>query len=279
MEAGRRSSFLCGLSISRTLLSREAQSRRFSHADVTNSLDIRLLTVEAMNMKRWYKAQREMASEGVRRSCPLALAARPPQVVKHSATADSTKSQPSDRSASAVATGEFRKNSEGGNVMRKITLFVVSLLLLATTGLAQRNASYHIIELTTTNPDHALYLKAVACKNVFTAKFNKMTFDALSVQVSIDKEALIPRDDPLFEVPITYKVLVDTVTGETDVEIGEIVLGADDPATPEDETECVGFLNYWSRPDLGPAGPLPAPAKIKTVKLMQDGQKVAEGSF
>jgi len=227
-------------------------------------------------MRRWYKAQSDMASEGVMCPSPLALAERPPQVVKHSAPADSTRSKPSDRSASAVATKGFRKNSEGGIVMRKIALFTVALLLLAGTSLAQRT-SMHSVELTTANPDHALYIKAVAYKNIFTAKFNKMTFDTFSLQVWVDKEALIPKDDPLYQVPITYKVLVDTVSGERDIEIGEIVLAADDPATLEDETECTGFFNYWSRPDVNLAGP--TPVKIKTVRLMQDGAVVAEGSF
>lgn len=160
--------------------------------------------------------------------------------------------------------------------MKKIALFTVTLLLLAGTGLAQRT-SMQTVELTTTNPDHALYLKATAYKNIFTAKFSKMTFEAFALQVWVDKAGLIPPDDPAIDDPITLKVLVDTVSGERNIEIGQIVMAGDDPTTLEDESGCTAFFNYWSRPDVGLAGP--APSKIKTVRLVQNGEPVAEGSF
>jgi len=166
--------------------------------------------------------------------------------------------------------------SRRNRTMKKLAILVTTILLLAGTGLAQRK-SQESIDLATPDASRAVYLKATACRNIFDPNdprsiHSRDRIEALSVDVWADQVGLgLEGVDPF-----TFQVMVDLVSGETDVPVGEIAM-----------ENGVGFLSYYVRinplfktPLRGAQNPVPpAPYRIKTVKLMCNGELMAEGSF
>jgi len=160
--------------------------------------------------------------------------------------------------------------------MKKLAILVTTILLLAGTGLAQRK-SHQSIELVTPDASRAVYLKATASKNIFdpneprslvTPRYKIETF---SVEMWADRAGLGMEGVE----PLTFEVVVDLASGRQDVPFGEITIEND-----------VGFLTHIVRvvplvnPLAGAQTPNPiAPYSIKTVKLMWNGEVMAEGSF
>lgn len=169
--------------------------------------------------------------------------------------------------------------------MKKLAILVAAVLLLAGTGLAQRK-SHESIVLTTPDASRAVYLKATADRGLFDPngqtppkeKGQAFSIESFSVDVWADPAGLGMEGAD----PFAFQVVVDLVSGAKDVPIGEIIM-----------ENKVGSLGYYvrhgvlgrplpgkQRPDLGIQDPNePAPYSIKAVRLMCNGEVMAEGSF
>lgn len=104
--------------------------------------------------------------------------------------------------------------------MRKATLMVMTLLLLAGTGLAQSNQTTGTIGLIPTDSGLAVQLCAWATKGSIVTP--RSTTEVFFVQVfapgMVDAEA-IEKNEEYF---VSLDVLIDTTTGRTNVPVGII---------------------------------------------------------
>jgi hypothetical protein len=142
--------------------------------------------------------------------------------------------------------------------MKRITLIVMTLLLLASPGLAQKKLTTRTIDLNPTDPGQAVALNAQSTKAEYV--FRERTTEVLSVLVHADLE-----DGEVFDV------LIDTTSGQVDVPVGQISL-----------LSRFGHLILLSRASFGSdrPGDLPVPlSEIKTVKLVHQNGSMANGSF
>jgi hypothetical protein len=157
--------------------------------------------------------------------------------------------------------------------MKKVTLLVMAVLLMVSTGLAQRGRNSQKITLTPTPLGQAVNLKAQATKG----KRGDSEFFVVQVRAHMGDGTVI-------------QVLIDTTSGQTDIPAGLITLeelefSGDEEVFPPPDPENRRPINRFSfgelrltRGSLGGTLPL-SMAEIKAVRLAYSNEVLAEGAF